>query len=320
MTIGGVLKLGKRAVALDVANTLFRVYAHLREYRLMGTVLDNLTNAGIPLSTANFSKATLVTFNWYAGTHNLHSEHFLLARDHLTVAYELLHPSFVATRHRILIPLLAVSAILGYTAPPAVFARPEAQGLWALFNPLYYALRKGDFRAFRCALGDADPAGRGGVEDTRWRRAFWQRHRLYYVLRHRCQPLLWRALIRKVWTLTPVAAGGAGGVTGAGGAGGGAGMPKVAIADVAACARALGEDVSDVDVEAMALGCLEQGLIRGYIAPMQAGAYVVLTKGGGKFPSVASLWRQARWQRPVEEVAAGGGRVLRLKGVRGVGG
>lgn len=68
--------------------------------------------------------------------------------------------------------------------------RPEAQGLYDVFYPVCMIIRSGDYIAFRKHFDVNSPTGQ------------WFLHRgLLYQMRNRCEALVWRSLIRKVFIL-----------------------------------------------------------------------------------------------------------------------
>lgn len=224
-----------------------------------------------------------------------------------------------------------------------------------MFYPLCNAIRLGDFRGFRCALGDEGP--------DPWKRAWWIKWELYLALRNRCQVLLWRGLIRRTHLLTQQSA-----VDVAQGAK--PAPPIVTLSDVLALGRYLHElpgsayrsannnvnplflsgngadsDNDDEeeeeeegggyfglkmqmsDVETAVVSLLDQGFVKGYIARQPTGPLIVMSRTG-MFPPVAEIYAGSRWRdddggKSLEEVnpfAAGGeGRVINLRGVKAIG-
>lgn len=331
----GVPKLGKKAAMLDLANCLFRLYLKLREHRIVTTIFDNLSSCGVPLEVPHFPRATLVTYHYYRGLHNLHNAAFLTSHAALTKSYALCSRRFIAQRRRILVPLMSVSLILGLIPHPDLFARPESTELRELFTPIYIAIRRGDFRTFRQGMGIEDALS----EDTSWRQAFWLKHHVYYALCHRLQPQLWRGLIRRVALLKESAG-------------------PLMLRDVAVCARYVhlkqpvatqppnplfhGPEPEDLvvrgeaddnswfmdgltltvaDVEAAVESVLDQGFVKGYLARLEGGPVLVLSKQE-PFPKVWGVFEGGRWAAEEEAPTAveeGVGRVVRLSGVKGIG-
>lgn len=211
--------------------------------------------------------------------------------------------------------------------------------------PLCNAIRKGDFRGFRLAMGIEGP--------DRWKAAWWEQQRLARVLHVRTNLLLWRSLIRKLWLLTC--------------------SPDqkqqiLRIDDLWLCAVALHrrapEDVGrpELDgqpdqpdqpararppddaacavsdptswwfgglrlgsdqVEGVVMSLLDQKLVRGYLVrqPRDESALLVLGRGD-PFPNV---WALCAPREPSEAAllqppaTGGGGRVVRMNGVKEIG-
>lgn len=101
-----------------------------------------------------------------------------------------------------------------------------------------------------------------------------------------------------------------------------------------------GLKVNMVDVESAIVSLCDQGFIKGYIARQATGPLIVLGRSGA-FPAVAEIYNSSRWRaeggeesgseegmgagvgagagNPFAAMAAGGGRVVNLSGVRAVG-
>jgi hypothetical protein len=301
---------------------------------MIPTLQDHIISAQLPMQNPYFRNPTLSTFFYYRGISLLRSCAFLPAHQALQDAYNICHPGFISHRRKILIPLLTTSILSGLLPTNEIFSRPEAEGLHDLFFPLCYAIRKGDFRMFRRAMGIEGP--------EKWRHEFWEQQRLNHIIEGHANILLWRSLIRKIWLLTC--------------------SPDqkqhiVRIDDILTCAIALHRKApEDIDqeklrqlqlkpdphgladpttwwfqgsglrlsrnqVEGIVMSIVDQKLIRGYMVRQSNGqsTWLVLSKSGNPFPNLYQtlLARQPKPNSASQQ--AGGGRVVRMNGVKEIG-
>lgn len=302
---------------------------------LSSAIFNAIQNFTVPLEHPYFKNPTLCTYYYYRGVDLLHDKAFVRAHRALQASYDLCHPALLNHRRKILIPLLATSIIVGRFPSEELIRRPEAEGLRELFFPVCRAISKGDFRAFRVAMGIEGP--------DKWKAEWWEQHRLHRLLEDRTNVLIWRSLIRKVYLITAQPD---------------QKQPIVKIDDLWACAVALHrkapEDINHdelrmlqenphVDpwsvsdpttwwsggirlgkdqVEGVVMSLLDQRLVRGYMARQPAGMSTRLVLG--KADPVPSVWGVCLQQSPEEPkaeqpVGGGGGRVVRLSGVKAIG-
>ena len=297
----------------------------LAETGLSRTVHGSLGNAGLPMQHPFYLNPTLCTYHYYSGLELMRDHSLLRASEALQSAYDICLPHFTRHRRKILIPLLACNLLIGKFPSLEILSRPEAAGLLDLFVPVCMAIRKGDFRAFRVALGIEGP--------EKWKREWWAEQRIDMLLEDRADILIWRSLIRKIWLLTC--------------------SPEqkqhiIRIDDVVACAAALHRrqpedidpqmtpsDASDPttwwyrgsgtpltrnQVESIVLSLLDQKLIRGYAVrqPRDESTWLVLGKGSDPFPNVYQLL-ESRRPKDTGKPRMGGGGVIRMNGVREIG-
>ncbi|KAI5845817.1 hypothetical protein DFP73DRAFT_631254 [Morchella snyderi] len=334
-----VQTLGKKAATLRIANLLFKLYFKLNQIRLCATIHTNINAASIPSYLHLYPKSDRCAYTYYLGRHHFFNAHFTTALSTLTGSYTLTRPTDTSQRRLLLLYMVTSALILGKFPSAALLARPEARGLAEMFYPVCRALRLGDFRGFRHALGDEGP-------DT-WRRQWWIRRELYLALRNRCQILLWRGLVRRTWLITrapplseaQVADGVRAapptvgmwqilvlvrflhpGPAGAGGQGRGrGGNPLFLGAEEDEDETDDDEDdeevdgevgrgeggyfglkVNMVDVESAIVSLCDQGFIKGYIARQATGPLVVLGRSGA-FPPVAEIYNSSRWRAEGDE-------------------
>ena len=310
--------------------------------RLCATIHNNIISASIPTFIHLYPKSEWCTYTYYHGLHYFYKDQFTNAFNALLSAYELTRPHDIQQRRMIARHMITAALILGKFPSERLLARPECVGLDRMFYPICHAVRSGDFRGFRCALGDEGP--------ETWRRDWWMKTQLYLTLKNRCQILLWRGLVRKTFLITrpdPKIEG--------------TKPPIVQLNDVLTLGRFLhgparkinplflgqgsdsGQDSDDegydetsyfglememVDVECAVISLLDQGFVKGYIARQSSGPLVVLGKSE-PFPQVAELYRRlASRERLMDEdgmdsdyeaVNPGGGKVVRLTGVKPIG-
>ncbi len=93
-------------------------------------------------------------------------------------------------RRLILVFLVASNLTLGRFPSQDLYSRPEAHGFADKFQPICQAIRRGDLASFRELLDFKHP------------NAPWFLHfRILLQIRHRCEVLLWRSLVRKTFLL-----------------------------------------------------------------------------------------------------------------------
>ena len=113
------------------------------------------------------------------------------AQKALSEAYHQCHNSFLGQRRKILVYLVSSLLILGRFPSEKILARPEAQGFAEYFMPICNAIRKGDIASFRI------------LTDVEHPHAPWfLRWRVLLQIRNRCEVLVWRTLVRKLYLLT----------------------------------------------------------------------------------------------------------------------
>ncbi|CCX29903.1 hypothetical protein FPQ18DRAFT_313773 [Pyronema domesticum] len=328
-------QLLKKTVTIDLANYLFKLYNMTCQTKLAGTIRQNLGSVGLKLQHPLFRNPTLCTYHYFEGIEYLNKLAFGQAHVALQASYDICHPRFLKHRRKILIPLLATSILVGRFPGPELISRPEAQGLDELFIPLCRAIQKGDFRSFRMAMGIEGP--------EKWKAQWWEQHQLGRIIEHRANILIWRSLIRKIWTITysPVQQQQQ--------------TPQVLkIDDIYACAAALHrkspEDINYAEanqlqqqphldpygvcdpeswwfdglrltrdqVEGVVQSLLDQKMVRGYAVRKERGESTILVLAkDDPFPNV---WKLCAPKAEIQREANGGGaRVVRMQGVKEIG-
>ncbi|KAF2173899.1 hypothetical protein M409DRAFT_62124 [Zasmidium cellare ATCC 36951] len=181
---------GKKRGIYIIANICLKIFFQCRKTRNAEMIFTTIRNNSPPL--AAYPKAQRVTYLYYLGRYWFQNNHFHRAQLALDEAYNESPINELATRQRrhILIYLITCNITMGRFPSNVVFQRPEAQGLRERFMPIMLAIRSGDLTLFRQYLDLDGP------------NAPWFLHfRILFQLRNRCEVLVWRSLIRKVWIL-----------------------------------------------------------------------------------------------------------------------
>lgn len=180
---------GKKRGIYTIANLCLKILFACRKTRGAAQIFENIYNQSPPLSA--YPKSERVTYLYYLGRFLWANGHFYRALLALQQAYNDCHPQALQQRRLILIYLMASNIVCARFPAEALYARPEARGLRERFEPLCQAIRRGDVYAFRRHLDD-------GSEHYRW----FSFYRLDVQLRNRCEPFVWRSLVRKTFILS----------------------------------------------------------------------------------------------------------------------
>nr|POF15609.1 pci domain-containing protein [Quercus suber] len=182
---------GKKRGIYILANLCLKILFQCRKTRNAKQIFEGVANQNSPPFTA-YPKSQRVTYLYYLGRYLFQNSHFYRAQLALQYAYDECPVSERCTgqRRRVLIYLVTCNIILGRFPSNALLQRPEAQGLAEHFMPLCLAIRKGDLKTFAQHLDLDGP------------HAAWFLHfRILIQLRNRCEVLVWRSLVRKIWLL-----------------------------------------------------------------------------------------------------------------------
>ena len=181
---------GRKRGIYIIANICLKILFQCRKTRNATQIFENIGNLSPPLSS--YSKRERVTYLYYLGRFYFQNSHFYRAQLALQQAYDESPARQECARQRrhILVYLIASNIILGRFPSQGLLNRPEARGLAERFMPICMAIRKGDLASFRKHL------------DINGTNADWYLHfRILLQLRNRCEVLVWRSLIRKIWIL-----------------------------------------------------------------------------------------------------------------------
>lgn len=181
---------GKKRGIYTIANLCLKILFQCRKTRNATQIFSNISNLSPPI--AAYPKRERVTYLYYLGRFYFQNSHFYRAQHVLQHAYDEspANAQCIRQRRHILVYLIAANITLGRFPSEALLSRPEANGFAERFLPLCFAIRKGDLGSFRRHL------------DFDGEHADWFLHfRILLQLRNRCEVLVWRSLIRKVFLL-----------------------------------------------------------------------------------------------------------------------
>ncbi|TKA83132.1 hypothetical protein B0A55_00890 [Friedmanniomyces simplex] len=179
---------GKKRGIYLIANLCLKILFQCRKTRNATQIFENIYNLSPPLSA--YPKRERVTYLYYLGRFLFQNSHFYRAQLVLQSAYDEApaRPECVRQRRHILVYLIASNLILGRFPSQELLGRPEAQGLAERFVPICSAIRQGNLAALKRHL-DLDG------EHAEWFLHF----RILLQLRNRCEVLVWRSLVRRVF-------------------------------------------------------------------------------------------------------------------------
>ena len=318
-----------------IANLCLKILFQCRKTRNATQIFENIYNLSPPLSA--YPKRERVTYLYYLGRYLWQNSHFHRAQLVLQYAYDECPANQQGVRQRrsILIYLIASNIILGRFPSANLLSRPEAQGLSERFMPLCLAIRSGDLAAYNRHLAFDG-------EHAEWFLHF----RILLQLRNRCEALVWRSVVRKVWILNgtrqPLESRAA---------------PTISLLDLVTAFSwlerrspsdseyidpdfvglpyddAIGNEVTVASVESKLASLVDQGLVVGFISHRQLRFAITGTKKGGDvmaigFPKPAAVmsakvkdetdvpgWKQ----KSGVGGGVGAGSVLHMTGVREIG-
>ncbi|KAK4613857.1 PCI domain-containing protein [Fulvia fulva] len=181
---------GKQRGAYNLANICLKIYFQCRSFKNATLVFQSIGSTTMPISA--YSRRDRITYLYYLGRFWFQNNHFERARQALQQAYDecSAQDHSVKQRRYILVFLIASSLIVGRFPSQAIFQRPEAQGLQERFFPLMQAIRSGNLALFRQHMSLENP------------HSDWFLHfRILLQLKNRCEILVWRSLVRKIFIL-----------------------------------------------------------------------------------------------------------------------
>ena len=181
--------IGKRAGIYLCANICLKLFFHIRNLRSAEQIFNNIHQASPPL--AKYPAGQRVTYLFYLGRYHFANNHFMRAQKVLNEAYRQCYSNFIGQRRKILVYLTSSLLILGRFPSEKILARPEAKGFAEYFMPICNAIKKGDITSFRILTNVEHPHA-----------PWFLKWRVLLQIRNRCEVLVWRSLVRKLYLLT----------------------------------------------------------------------------------------------------------------------
>ena len=176
----------KRVGIYQTANFCLKLLFRCRKLRNAEQMFVSIDNQSPPLSF--YPASQRVTYLYHLGRYHFANNHFYRAQVALQEAYNSCLRSALKQRRLILIYLISANICLGRFPSQALLGRSEAQDLAQYFVPICRLIARGDIVEFREWLDVQSPQA-----------AWFLRHRILLQLRNRCEVLVWRSLIRKVF-------------------------------------------------------------------------------------------------------------------------
>lgn len=136
-----------------------------------------------------FPASQRVTYLYYLGRYLFANDLFYPALIALQESYAQCYAQALSQRRSILTYFIPCNMIMGRFPSQELLQRPECQGLLAeQFVPICHLIARGDYIAFREYLAVDSP-----------KTAWLARKGILLALRNRCEILVWRSLIRRVF-------------------------------------------------------------------------------------------------------------------------
>ena len=178
--------LNKRTGIYMTANSCLKLLFQCRKLRNAQQIFSSI-DAQSPL-LSHYPAAQRVTYLYYLGRYLFANNHFHRAQLALTAAYEQCHRDAVRQRELILTYLIPANICLGRFPHSKLLMRRDASGIGKRFLRLCRSIAQGDFAAFRHQLSIYS-------DDGQW----FLKKRILLQLQSRCEMLVWRSLVRKVF-------------------------------------------------------------------------------------------------------------------------
>lgn len=179
---------GKKIGIYKMANLCLKILFQCGKPRNAEQIFVNIDNQSPPL--ANYPRSERVTYLYYLGRFLFANNHFFRSQLALQEAYNQCHMKCLKQQRLILIYLTASNIILGRFPAQALYQRPEAVGLLERFQPLCISIVKGDLTTFRRLFHADNP-------NADW----FLRYKILVQLGNRCEIMVWRSLIRKIFLI-----------------------------------------------------------------------------------------------------------------------
>lgn len=183
--------VGKQHGIYALANLCLKILFQCKKTSSASTIFENVSKRSPLLS--EYPRSQRVTYLYYLGRWYFEQGVFNRGQLALQKAYDEspVAPQVIKQRRLILVYLITTNIILGRFPSQTLLQRPEAEGLAGRFLPLCRAIAKGDLYTFRKYLDFDGPY------------AAWFLHfKILLQLRNRCEVLVWRSLVRRVFILS----------------------------------------------------------------------------------------------------------------------
>lgn len=184
---------GKGTAVYKIANLCLKILFQCNKVESTTHILNLVMTQPRPLDT--YPRSERVTYLYYLGRYYFSVTRFYSALLCLEAAYTECHLQYLKQRRLILIYLTTTNIILGRFPTSSLYKRPEAKDFQPRFEPICRAIAKGDIASFRIHT-------RIDSEHSDWLLYFG----VLLPLSERCEPLVWRSLARRVYSLYDAAA------------------------------------------------------------------------------------------------------------------
>ncbi|KAH8703074.1 hypothetical protein BGW36DRAFT_333671 [Talaromyces proteolyticus] len=177
---------GKRAGVYLMVNQCLKLLHRCGSLRGADTIFKSISAQSAPLSF--YPAAQRVTYLYYLGLYLFSNNQFFLAHKALWESYMQCHVNCYQQKRHILIHLISCNIVMGRFPSLTLLQKPEARDLSQIFIPLCKLICSGDYLSFRDHFRQGSPTAEWYIKNG-----------LLYQIRNRCELLVWRSLIRKVF-------------------------------------------------------------------------------------------------------------------------
>ena len=177
---------GKRTGIYRIGNLCLKLLFHCGKVSSATTMFMSL-DAQSPL-LSHYPASQRVTYLYYLGRYFFANNHFYRAQLALQAAYDQCHAQAVKNRRLILTYLIASNICLGRFPSSKLLLRRESTELAKHYLPLCRIIASGHLARFHQYLSLNGAHGQ-----------WFLRKRLLLQLRNRCELLVWRSLVRRVF-------------------------------------------------------------------------------------------------------------------------
>ncbi|KAI8083291.1 uncharacterized protein B0P05DRAFT_536811 [Gilbertella persicaria] len=244
------IETSKRQGIFHITNLAFKVYFKLNSIRMCQTFINNIRSGEIDLSLYPISQQ--VTYKYYIGRYALYHGRLKQAQECLLFAFQKCHPDQWHNKRMILHYLIPTRIILGY------FPKHALLETYNLVNPylnLIQCLKVGNIQGY--------------LDHLEIHFNYFYHHLTYVLLKERGIVLVWRCLIRNMYTQL------------------GSTVPIIHFDHILAAIQfATQSDYALEDIECMLVSLVSQGYMRGYLQHQKQ--RIVLSKVNA-FPPISSV-------------------------------